>query len=342
VRPLVLPPNGIPRFYRGGAAIAELRGIEPAGDRVPEDWLGSTITVFGEKELGLSRLPDGQLLRDAAAADPIAFFGPDHCARHGADPALLVKLLDAGERLPVHVHPNGPFAREALGSAYGKTEAWLVIDAPGPGATVGVGFREDMTAETLARWVYDQDREALLDALNPVAVRPGDAIFVPAGVPHVIGEGVLIVELQEPSDLSILLEWQGFADGGGDGREATLSLGWEAALGCVDLSRRDPEQLRGGRGDGNGGVSSLLPAQADPFFRAERIEAAPAADLERGYAILVVTEGAGALHSEGGEPLGIGRGDTVLVPWEAGTCRLEGDTVALACRPPAPDSGGVT
>jgi mannose-6-phosphate isomerase len=339
VRPLVLPPNGIPRFYRGGAAIAELRGIEPAGERVPEDWVGSTTTVFGEKELGLSGLPDGRLLRDAAAADPVAFFGPDHAARRGADPALLVKLLDAGERLPVHVHPNGPFAREALGSPYGKTEAWLVIDTPGPGATVGVGFREDITAETLARWVRNQDRRALLDALNHVTVRPDDAILVPAGVPHAIPEGVLIVELQEPSDLSILLEWQGFADGGGDGGEATLGLGWDVALGCVELSRRDPEQLRGGRGDGNGGVTSLLPAEADSFFRAERIEAGAAAELERGFAILVVTEGTGALHSEGGEPLGIGRGDTVLVPWEAGACHLEGDLVALACRPPAPDSG---
>lgn len=342
MRPVVLPPNAVPRFYKGGPAIAALRGSEPVGDHVPEDWIGSMTTVFGEKELGLSRLPDGRLLRDAAAADPIAFFGPDHRARHGADPALLVKLLDAGERLPVHVHPNGRFAREALGSPYGKTEAWLVIDTPGAGATVGVGFREDLTAETLAQWVHDQDRQALRDALNHVTVRPNDAIFVPAGVPHAIAEGVLIVELQEPSDLSILLEWQGFAKGGGDGDEATLGLGWEVAVGCVELSRRDPGQLRGGRGEDNQGVTSLLPAEADPFFRAERVEAAPAAKLERGFVILVVTEGVGALHSEGGEPLGIGRGDTVLVPWGAGACRLEGDLVALACRPPAPESGGVT
>lgn len=340
MRPVVLPPNGIPRFYRGGAAIAQLRGMEPAGERVPEDWVGSMTTVFGEKKLGLSRLPDGRLLRDAAAAEPVAFFGPDHYARHGADPALLVKLLDAGERLPVHVHPNGRFAREALGSPYGKTEAWLVVGTTGPGATVGVGFREDVEAEALARWVHDQDRRALLDSLNPVAVRPGDAIFVPAGVPHAIGEGVLIVELQEPSDLSILLEWRGFANGSGDGGEATLGLGWEAALGCVELARRDPDPLRGGRGEGNGAVTSLLPAEADRFFRAERIEASPAAELERGFAILVVTEGAAALHSEAGEPLEIGRGDTVLVPWEAGACRLEGDLVALACRPPASQPGG--
>ena len=108
MRPVVLPPNAVPRFYRGGPAIAALRGSEPVGDHVPEDWIGSMTTVFGEKELGLSRLPDGRLLRDAAAADPVAFFGPEHAARHGADPGMLVKLLDAGERLPVHVHPDEP------------------------------------------------------------------------------------------------------------------------------------------------------------------------------------------------------------------------------------------
>jgi mannose-6-phosphate isomerase len=121
VRPVVLPPNGVPRFYLGGPAIAELRGTEAAGERVPEDWVGSTTTVFGEDELGLSRLPDGRFLRDAVAEDPVAFFGPEHAERRGADPALLVKLLDAGERLPVHVHPDGAFAREALRSPYGKT-----------------------------------------------------------------------------------------------------------------------------------------------------------------------------------------------------------------------------
>ena len=62
MRPVVLPPNGIPRFYRGGPEIAALRGGEPAGERVPEDWVGSTTTVFGDDELGLSRLPDGTLL----------------------------------------------------------------------------------------------------------------------------------------------------------------------------------------------------------------------------------------------------------------------------------------
>jgi mannose-6-phosphate isomerase len=329
VRPVVLPANGIPRFYRGGAAIAALRGRAEAPEREPEEWVGSATTVFGEDELGLSRLPDGELLRDAMAADPVGYFGPDHAARRGADPQLLVKLLDAGERLPVHVHPDAAFAREALGSAYGKTEAWVVIATEGPAATVRVGFRDEVSAATLDRWVRDQDAAALLDALNALELQEGEAIFVPAGTPHAIDAGVLIVELQEPADLSILLEWRGFA--GGE-EEASLGLGWERALECVDRSATDPGRLRGPQ----------LPAEADRFFRAERIEAAGSAELGRGFAILVFTEGAAVLRSEDGEPLQVGRGDTVLVPWSAGDCRLEGDATALACRPPITEPGGAT
>jgi mannose-6-phosphate isomerase len=336
---VVLPPNGVPRFYRGGTALAALRGIENAPDRVPEEWVGSTTTVFGERELGLSRLPDGGLLRDAVEADPERFFGPAHAARRGADPQLLVKLLDAGERLPVHVHPSGAFAREALGAPYGKTEAWIVIATAGPAATVHLGFREDVSAATLERWVHDQDAGAMVDALNTVEVRAGDALFVPAGTAHSIGAGVLMVELQEPSDLSILLEWRGFANGEG---EASLGVGWDVALRAVERSAADPERLRGRGREGTNGSHPLLPAEADSFFRAERIEGAPPAELDRGFAILVFTEGAAELHSEHGEPLRVGRGDTVLVPWSAGACRLDGEAVGVACRPPAADPGGTT
>jgi mannose-6-phosphate isomerase len=338
VRPILLPPNGIPRFYLGGAAIAALRGTEPAGERVPEDWVGSTTTVFGEDDLGLSRLPDGRLLRDAAAADPVEFFGPSHAARLGADPGLLVKLLDAGERLPVHVHPDDVFARDALRSPYGKTEAWIVIGTSRDDASVAAGWREDVDAATLERWVREQDHDALLGALNPIPVAAGDAVFVPARTPHAIGEGVLIVELQQPSDMSVLLEWDGF--GIADEDEATLGLGWGVALGAVESHARDAAALRGpGSGDGEP-VARLLPEAADAFFRADRLAPAPIAALEHGFAILLAIEGEGALLPESGEALAVRRGDAVLVPWAAGTCHLEGDLVAIACRPPAPPERG--
>jgi mannose-6-phosphate isomerase len=320
-----LPPNPIRHFYRGGPAIARLRGIDVGGDHSPEEWIGSATTLFGETERGLSRLPDGALVRDALAADPEGWLGPEHAARFGASPALLVKLLDAGERLPVHHHPDGPFAREHLGLAFGKTEAWIVIDAQ-PGAEVAVGWREDVPAETLRAWVDDQDHDALLGALNPIAVAAGDAIFVPAGVPHAIGEGILIAELQEPADLSVLLEWDGF--GIDDEQAATLGLGWDVALDSVERAGRDPGPLRAPRADGT--VAELLPEAAGAFFTAQRL--APgggSAQLPAGFTVVLVLEGAGTLAG-----LDVSRGDAVLVPHAAGPVSVDGDLVAISCRPP--------
>jgi mannose-6-phosphate isomerase len=320
-----LPPNGIPRFYLGGAAIEDLRGVELGGDRVPEEWIGSTTTVFGEDELGLSRLSDGELLRDVIAKDPEGWLGPAHVERFGADPALLVKLLDAGQRLPVHVHPDGRFAREHLGTKFGKTEAWLVIAAK-PGAQVHAGWREDVSEDTLRGWIETQDHDAMLGALNPVDVSAGDAVFVPAGLAHAIGDGLLIVELQEPSDMSVLLEWDGF--GIEDETEATLGLGWDTALACVELAARDAASLRGQRADG--AVAELLPARASSFFTAQRVApAGNAVQLEAGFAVIVVTDGSGTIDG-----LDVERGAAVLVPHAAGAVTAEGELTAIVCRPP--------
>jgi mannose-6-phosphate isomerase len=333
VRPLPLAANPIHRFYRGGARIAALRGLADADRRAPEDWVGSVTTAFGSDRVGLSRLEDGRTLADAIAADLDAFLGPGHLA--GRDPALLVKLLDAGERLPVHFHPDRGFARRHLGTAFGKTEGWIVVAADGADAAVYLGLREAVDLETLADWVERQDTAALLAALNRIRAEPGDAFFVPAGTLHAIGEGLLIVELQEPSDLSVLLEWEGFEiDGPADGH---LGLGFDTALGAAEREPLGPEQLgrlRASRGeDGRVGVERLFPPEADAFFRAEWIRPDPSCSLSQGFSVLVVLEGSGRLETEAGD-LSLRRGDTVLVPWAAGEAALEGELEVLRCRPP--------
>jgi mannose-6-phosphate isomerase len=338
VKPLALGPNLLRRFYRGGEAIARFRGIAHSDEHAPEDWVASTTTVFGEDDTGLSVLPDGSLLRDAVAADPDGFLGSAHAGRYGADPALLVKLLDAGERLPVHCHPGREFARARLDSAYGKTEAWVIVEARGERPSVHLGFRADVDAETLAGWVERQDREPLLEAMHEIPVAPGDCLFVPAGVPHAIGEGILLVELQEPSDLSVLLEWEGFSVEGA--RDGHLGLGFETALDCVVRTGLDPEELARWKRTGERapdvrpGVRSLLPSEADPYFRAEWLQPDPDVSLEPAFSILVVLDGTGTLETENGGMLVLARGQTVLIPHGAGAARLTGALQVVRCLPP--------
>ena len=334
---IVLQPNQLRRFYRGGRRIASFRNSGVSDEYSPEEWIGSTTPVFGSDSVGVTVLPDGTPLPEAMAASPESYLGPAHVQRFGPDPHLLVKLLDAGERLPVHLHPDRSFAREHLGSEFGKTEAWAIVGAE-PDAAVHVGFSRDVDKETLANWVEDQATESLLRALNRVPVSPGDVIFVPAGTPHAIGEGIFMVELQEPSDFSILLEWEGFAiDGPTEGH---LGLGYDLALEAVDCSgwsERRLATLRAARPteEARPGVEVLFPTEADGFFRAERIRSSRSA-LSAGFSLLVVLEGDGRLVEEEGDDVELARGDAVLVLHRAGTCHLDGGLEVLRCMPPDP------
>ena len=153
---------------------------------------------------------------------------------------MLVKLLDAGERLPVHVHPDRAWAGRHLGCRYGKTEAWYVVAAD-EGAQVHLGFRHDVPRAVLAERVERQEGAALLDVMHVRTVSAGDGILVPAGWPHAIGAGILVVEAQEPTDFSILLEWTGFdLDGPAEGH---LGLGFDTALGAVDVRGHAPDEV---------------------------------------------------------------------------------------------------
>lgn len=327
--PVLLPPNQpADRFYAGGAGLAAFRGVPAAGTHVPEDWVASTTPLFGEHERGLARLLDGRLLRDALDADAVGWFGPAHVDAYGSAPEVLVKLLDAGERLPVHVHPDVPFALRHLACPHGKTEAWVAL-AP---ARVHLGFVRDVPADELARWVREQDADAMLAAMHALDLAAGDAVLVPAGLPHAIGAGALVVELQEPTDLSVLLEWDGFGvDGAADGH---LGLGHGLALGAVDRrgwSDADVEALRTARADD---VGPLLPG-AERWFRVERHRGP--ARWDAGYAVLVVVAGAGTLTAADGTTTPLVAGQTWLVPHAAGVCRVAGaDLEVLRCRPPLP------
>ena len=324
---IVLPSNRPPnRFYQGGRKITDFRGEPPEGDHEPEDWVASTTTLAGEESLGLSALPDGQSVKAAIEEDSDAWLGASHVERFGADARLLVKLLDAGQRLPVHAHPDGAFAAEHLSRAHGKAEAWFMID----GGEIYLGLKHDVIEDELKSLVMSQDTENMLGLLHRVEVHPGDIVYVPPGVLHAPGAGVFLVELQEPEDLSILLEWQGFElDGERDGH---LGLGFDLALQAVECRGRSAEEIRQLVRPAAFG-SSVLPEAADKYFRLERVAFDGQATLEPGFAVLVVLSGEADLL---GTTSHLRAGNTAVAPNSFGPLGLRGRAEMLACRPPRP------
>ncbi len=335
MQPIMMPPNVIEHFYLGGERIAELRGFGMPSPRRPEEWLAATTHRAGEPDIGPSRTPAGEHLADLISQNPIGWLGNDNGP--AGDSGLLVKLLDAGQRLPVHVHPSRDFAHRHLNCPYGKTEAWFVLGTSGQRPSVWLGWNTDVDPSELSRRVEGQDSDWMLTRMNRIDVRAGDGILVPAGTVHAIGEGVFVTEVQEPTDLSILLEWSVTT---ATKDESHLGLGMPVALSATDhralvdaelsnlIVHTDPHST-------GPSAQRLLPERADPYFRLDRLAPSGRASLglPAGFSVGVVLHGSGILTSDAGDPVPLERGQVLAIPAAYGDWTISGDLQMISCRP---------
>lgn len=331
--PRALAPNLIDHYYRGGDRIAALRGIEQTSEFQPEEWLAATVTRAGEDEIGLARTTDGELLRDVVAADAEGWVGPDHALAAGpSDTGLLVKLLDARQRLPVHVHPQRAFAASHLDCPYGKTESWLVLDAE-PGTAFHLGWREAVDPDELDRRRDAQDSEWMLSRMNRIEARRGMGVLVPAGTVHAIDSGIFVAEVQEPTDFSLLLEWSITTS---TREESHLDLGFDTAMRSVSTAALTGIERLVSQSDLDApaaGAERLLPPLADPYFRLDR--AGAGAEFEAGFAV-VLALGDTELRGADGRTVPASRGDVLAVPAAFGPWSGAGDgTDMIVHRPGA-------
>lgn len=321
------PPD---RFFKGGSQISSFRGEESQGPRTSEDWIASTTCCSGHPTLGLTRLPNGLLLRDEIKQRPAEWLGQDHIRRFGVDTKILVKLIDAGQRVPIHAHPHAKWARAHIGAAHGKSEAWYIL-SPGE---VYLGLRRDVSKEELLSFVEEQDIDTMLSLMHKLPVKPHQTVYVPPGLLHALGEGVMIAEVQEPEDLSILLEWRDFEI---DGREhGHLGLGFETALGAVETKMRTEKEISG-LTSAEKGHGSVLVSESKEYFVLERLCLDGQEACQAGFGVIIVLDGKVKVFSEHGKSIALGRGGTAVVPYAAGRLTFSGAGEVLIARPPPID-----
>jgi mannose-6-phosphate isomerase len=179
--------------------------------------------------------------------------------------------------------------------------------------------------------------------MHRLPVEVGDAILVPSGTAHATGAGVFVVELQEPTDFSILLEHEPFdIDGVAKGH---LGIGFDLALDAVNRSALTGDELATLRRhvDLNRVADfpqKTMPDTADPYFRADLLRPAGGAYVPAGFGVAVVIDGAGALTCANDEVVAIERGDVLAVPHAAGDVLVTGDVAIVWSRPPTPEQAG--
>ncbi len=217
-------------YLWGGTRLRELYGKKCDYDIVAESW-------------ELSAHKEGQSIVASGRYRGMLF--PEYLEKIGKESwgwkcrpmerfPLLVKLIDARENLSVQVHPDDAYALEHE-NEYGKNEMWYVLDCA-PDACIYCGFCRDVTREEVERAI---EEDTILELLNRVPIRPGEAWFIPAGTVHAIGAGSLICEIQQSSACTYRLYDYNRRDKYGNPRELHL----QKALSVMDYSRYEVQRF---------------------------------------------------------------------------------------------------
>ena len=346
-----IAPNRVWRSYLGGSTLDRISGAEqPADTHFPEDWLLSDTLARnpGREEFpeeGISKLESGEgvisfvrLLKEF----PEGLFGPEHCRTLGNRAGFLLKYLDSAIRLHIQCHPSVPFAKKYLNSDCGKTEGYYILGVrPGCQGYLYLGFQHAPDPEQFKAAVAAQNSSAILAGFEKIPVKRGDCFIVPGGVPHAIGEGVFMVEMMEPTDFAVRVE---FERGGyvlpesarfmGRGIDFAMSM-FEFKSRSIDQVKRDffinprPLPLFG-----SGSRESLIDERKNDRFRLERIVVKDeAAVIHESFRVFIVLEGNGELVC-GKTRFPVRQYDRIMVPYQTLEVRFSGKMELLAALPP--------
>jgi len=228
---------------------------------------------------------------------------------------LLLKFLDAREMLSVQVHPSDAYPALIPPGETGKTEAWVVIEAEKK-SRIYAGLKPGTNAGGLQHSIAGG---VIADCLVGIVPKPGDAVFIPAGTVHTLGDGVVVFEVQQNSDVTFRLYDWGHVDAK-TGKLRPLQV--DQAFACIDF-------------EGSAGglvapcVETTMPVERELLFDCEPFRlwrllgAAPFAVGATGEPRVLVCIGGSGQLEHANLPYAVGKGDVWLLPAEAGVCAFK-------------------
>lgn len=327
------------RTYLGGRMLDALHG-KPDGEdgHFPEEWILSTVAARNAgreqfPEEGMSHLyGTGTTLKAVLESDPEAYLG---AGWKKPTTGVLTKLIDSAERLTLQVHPDKPTALRLFHSPYGKTECWHILDGHpvnGEEPCIYYGFKESVTRAQWEELFRTQDIPGMLDAMQKYPVHPGDTILIEGGMPHAIGAGCFLVEIQEPTDYTIRVERttpSGFAVADSMCHQG---LGFEKMFECFHYEPMTREAIRK-KGfvepqcilsQPGGSITNLVGYQRTPLFWLDELRVSEALTVpqEARFSGLYVLEGAGTLTAHG-RSLPLQKTNQLFVPAGTGDFTLQ-------------------
>lgn len=332
VEPFVRLQPAYKDFLWGGTALKERYGKQCEYEILAESWelsahpAGQSVVANGRHK--------GQLFGEYLATIGKRYWGWK-CQPLAAFP-ILIKFIDAREKLSVQVHPDDEFAMEREGQ-YGKNEMWYIVDVSGD-ACIYCGFNRAVTRQDVEKRMEDG---SILEILNRIPVQKGETYFIPAGTVHAVGAGVLICEIQQSSDCTYRLYDFDRRDKYGNLRPLHL----DKALQVLDLKKYEPQSFAvpketdgayaAGMAAAGGSIRTISRCKYFECFLLTGREKMTLQTEEESFVSLICIEGGGSIKTERDGMLytmDFKAGDSIFLPAEKKQCVLEGSFEVIATK----------
>lgn len=315
IKPLKFKPIFMERIW-GGNALRDKFGFDiPLDKKIGELW------TISDNRTAVSIIEGGEL--SGQRLDAIAYKFFEDIYGKGINYKrfpLLIKIIDAQDKLSVQVHPDDEYASKYENGDSGKTEMWYIIDAK-PGAKLVCGLKEGTTKDKFKKLLQE---ERLEECLKEIEVEPGDVVYIPSGMVHAIGEGILICEIQQNSDLTYRVYDYNRVDELGRKRELHIKKALDVINFNLKTDKIIPEfkEIQGGR------ISSVVKS---PYFQVSIIEINEQIniDTEGKFNTLTAVNGNCTIEYNYDEVIELKAGETILIPASIPSYAIKGKCKVL-------------